>query len=78
MSTAILVPTWFSIVVLRVDMFTNDQINAAVLSCYYSIKQLCSIRLTRNALLNAANAIVISRINYCNGLCIARGPVKMY
>ena len=58
-------------VIIWADMFMIDQISAVIHSCDYNIKQLNSIcaSLTRDALRDAAYALVISRIDCCNLPC---------
>ena len=57
---------------LRSDLSMTDQLAAVVRSCYYNIRQLRAIRssLTRDALRDAAYALVLSRLDYCNALYV--------
>ena len=55
---------------LRSDLTINDQVNAVVRSCNYNIRQLRAVRsaLSQEALRDAAYALVLSRLDYCNSL----------
>ena len=55
---------------LRADLLVADQVSKVVHSCYYSIRQLQTIRssLTPNALRDAVYALILSRLDYCNAL----------
>ena len=55
---------------LRSDLTINDQVSAVVRSCNYNIRQLRAVRLilSRDALRDAAYALVLSRLDYCNSL----------
>ena len=61
---------------LRSDLTINDQVSAVVRSCNYNIRQLRAVRsaLSRDALRDAAYALVLSRLDYCNSL-YANAPV---
>ena len=52
------------------DLSIDDQVNAIVRSCNYNIRQLCAVRstLSRDAMRDAAYALVLSRLDYCNYL----------
>ena len=55
---------------LRADLSAADQVSKIVRSCYYNIRQLRTIRstLTSDVLRDAAYALILSRLDYCNTL----------
>ena len=55
---------------LRADLSITDQVGKVVRSCYYNIRQLRTIRsaLTPDALRDAAYALILFRLDYCNAL----------
>ena len=55
---------------LRADLSVADQVSKVARRCYYNIRQLRSIRspLTPDALRDAAYALIVFRLHYCNAL----------
>ena len=55
---------------LRVDLSVAFQVSKVVHRCYYNIRQLRTIRssLTPDALRDAAYALILTRLDYCNAL----------
>ena len=55
-------------VMLRRDLSMADQVSAVVRGCHYNIRQLRAIRSspTREALRDAAYALILSRVDYRN------------
>ena len=55
---------------LRANISVADQVSKVVRSCCYNIRQLQTIRssLTLDALRDAAYALILSRLDYCNAL----------
>ena len=52
------------------DLTIIDQVSAIVCSCNYNIRQFPAVRsaLSRDVLRDAAYALVLSRLDYCNSL----------
>ena len=55
---------------LRSDLPMSDLIKAVTRCCFYNIRQLRVVKssLTRDALRDAAYALILPRIDYCNSL----------
>ena len=64
---------------LRLDLTINDLVSAVFRSCNYNIRQLRTVHsaLSRDALRDAAYALVLSRLDYCNSLYVNAPMTQM-